>query len=376
MRLRDGEEKASAGDPHGGGEYSTGQQPWDVPPRVGLVENPFGSAARAGLGWRGPAGCRGSSGGSRAGGWSSTIDLRCLWRSRLMGLPVGSGAWKRDISPLFCPRERRSCALLWVRALGTAWEEGDGEVKEEGGNAAAAAEQPASPVLPVPPCRGRAGVLTSHRGDNVPVPWGTQAAGAEARATVRPCGLRRRGCAGAVSQRPSSSRDAPRTGWALVAGDRRRRRGVCTWGPQRGQGGGCAVGAFAPFFFWRLMAQDEERWCQRSPVGGSCRAVLALQLTEDPLPVLGQFESHPGAHRPVSWGQPPVPGLGGPGPWHSGGSQEDTDGSGGDPAMPRHAGTSAGSPGLSLLSLLTTPMRRRPHPGAELGKMGAKREGT
>lgn len=37
---------------------------------------------------------------------------------------------------------------------------------------------------------------------------------------------------------------------------------------------------------------------------------------------------------------------------------------------------SAGSPGLSLVSLVTTLMCQRPQPGAELGRISAKREGT
>lgn len=75
-------------------------------------------------------------------------------------------------------------------------EEGEGEVKEEGGTAVAGAEQPASPVLPIPPTRRPALPQLCwhpHCGDNVPMPqagpggtwWGRGAGGATRAALSR-----------------------------------------------------------------------------------------------------------------------------------------------------------------------------------------------
>lgn len=47
--------------------------------------------------------------GGPAWGLAASIDLHCLWRAQHMGLPVGSGPWKKGISPLFCPRQCQDC---------------------------------------------------------------------------------------------------------------------------------------------------------------------------------------------------------------------------------------------------------------------------
>lgn len=120
------------------------------------------------------------------------------------------------------------------------------------------------------------------------------------------------------------------------------------------------MGAFAQVllitFCWQLTARDGEGlelevsgerllWGR----AGRCSSQW------DPLPALGLFKSHPGAQHPANWGGSPVLGGGGPGLWGTakapvGGE----DGSGGRPATQRH--TETGNPGLSLPSLVTTPM--------------------
>lgn len=89
---------------------------WDVRPQVGWKSpEPFGSSARAGLGWRG-------------------------WRDRQGGL-VGGWPPGRGISPLLHQLRCRS------HGLGL-WEEGEGEKKAEKGTMAAGVEKSTSPILP------------------------------------------------------------------------------------------------------------------------------------------------------------------------------------------------------------------------------------
>lgn len=94
---------------------------------------PFGSTACAGPGWRGPAGCGGSTEGSRAGGW--VVQHRAWQRPSTSAAYGEPGTWgcqwglaprKGAFSPCFARgnagavgRERRGCAWLRVLALGT-----------------------------------------------------------------------------------------------------------------------------------------------------------------------------------------------------------------------------------------------------------------
>lgn len=128
---------------------------WWKPPE------PFGGAAR-GAGVEGtlrlPGEHRGEAGGP-AHGLAASIDLRCLQRAQRKGLPVGSGHWKRGISPQLgdagaAGREYRGCAQPRVQLrvlvpLSVRGRRGRGE-RRAGTAAAGAADKP-HPARPAPP---------------------------------------------------------------------------------------------------------------------------------------------------------------------------------------------------------------------------------
>lgn len=202
------------------------EEPWDAPLQVGrwkFLESFGGSVSGAGV--EGPAGVTGGDpgwGGMSGTGSAASTDLPCLWRARL-GAASGVRLLEKGDLPAGMPGRWARSAGAVAGSVSPALGTGDRPRKERetgkkwrdrgGGNGAPSCpSHPAGsvshPSAGVPMSQHGTGVAMSQRGTGVPVCH----PGERPRAPGWP-----RGCA--VSQRRSSSRGAPRLGWARVAGD-------------------------------------------------------------------------------------------------------------------------------------------------------------